>query len=170
MKEKNKGNTTPAFALTALSVVLAILTIFSFVMMQKAINEKIATEKAYYQIQAEAMFYEVMSEVFEDLLEEEKLKNAELKEDNKDLKKQIDLLQSAIVEKNVDYFEDYNFYLLVVVSRERTKTDFVWTYGLQMLDDNSDTAYVDSDKLFSIGEHIVAIELNDNSVILIDLS
>lgn len=68
------------------------------------------------------------------------------------------------------FFEDYNFYLLVVVSRERTKTDFVWKYGLQMLDDNSDTAYVDSDKLFSIGEHIVAIELNDNSVILIDLS
>lgn len=68
------------------------------------------------------------------------------------------------------FFEDYNFYLLVVVSRERTNTDFVWTYGLQMLDDNSDTAYVDSDKLFSIGEHIVAIELNDNSVILIDLS
>ena len=170
MKEKNKKDITPVFELTALSVVLAILTIFSFVMMKETVNERIATEKAYYQIQAEAMFYEVMSEVFEDLLEEERSINAELKEDNKDLKKQIDLLQSAIVEKNVDYFEDYNFYLLVVVSRERTNTDFVWTYGLQMLDDNSDTAYVDSDKLFSIGEHIVAIELNDNSVILIDLS
>jgi cell division protein FtsB len=142
MKEKNKEDITSVFALTALSVILAILTIFSFVMMQRAINERIATEKAYYQIQ----------------------------EDNKDLKKQIDLLQSAIVEKNVDYFEDYNFYLLVVVSRERTNTDFVWTYGLQVLDDNSDTVYVDSDKLFSIGEHIVAIELKDNSVILIDLS
>ena len=104
MKEKNKEDITPVFALLAISVVLAILTIFSFVMIQRAINEKIATEKAYYQIQAEAMFYEVMSEVFEDLLEEEKSINAELKEDNKDLKKQIDLLQSAIVKKNVDYF------------------------------------------------------------------
>lgn len=170
MKEKNKEDITPMFALTAVSVVLAILTIFSFVMMQRAINEKIATEKAYYQIQAEAMFYEVMSEVFEDLLKEEKSINSELREDNKDLKKQIDLLQSAIVDKQESFFEDYNFYLLVVVSRERTKTDFVWKYGLQMLDDNSNTAYVDSDKLFSIGEHIVAIELNDNSVILIDLS
>ena len=68
------------------------------------------------------------------------------------------------------FFEDYNFYLLVVVSREKTKTDFVWTYGLQMLDDNSVIAYVESDKLFSIGEHVVVVELNDNSVILIDLS
>lgn len=170
MKEKNNEDITPVFALLAISVVLAILTIFSFVMMQRAINEKIAIEKAYYQIQAEAMFYEELSEVFEYLLEEEKSINAELREDNKDLKKQIDLLQSAIVDKQESFFEDYNFYLLVVVSRERTKTDFVWKYGLQMLDDNSDTAYVDSDKLFSIGEHIVAIELNDNSVILIDLS
>ena len=77
MKEKNQKDTTPAFALTALSVILAILTIFSFVMMQKAINEKIATEKAYYQIQAEAMFYEEMSEMFEYLLEEEKSINAD---------------------------------------------------------------------------------------------
>lgn len=81
MKEKNQKDTTPAFALTVLSVILAILTIFSFVMMQKAINEKIATEKAYYQIQAEAMFYEEMLEVFEYLLEEEKSINAELRED-----------------------------------------------------------------------------------------
>lgn len=72
MKEKNQKDTTPAFALTALSVILAILTIFSSIMMQKAINEKIATEKAYYQVQAEAMFYEELSEVFEYLLEEEK--------------------------------------------------------------------------------------------------
>ena len=170
MKEKNQKDITPVFALTALSVVLAILTMFSFVMMKETVKERIAAEKAYYQIQAEAMFYEELSEVFEYLLEEEKSINAELKEDNKDLKKQIDLLQSAIVEKQEPFFEDYDFYLLVVVSRERTKTDFVWKYGLQMLDDNSNTAYVDSDKLFSIGEHIVAIELNDNSVILIDLS
>lgn len=156
MKEKSQKDITPVFALTALSVVLAILTIFSFVMMKEEVNKRIATEKAYYQISDE------IPEVFEYLIEEAKSTKAELK----DLKKQIDLLQSAIVEKQESFFEDYNFYLLVVVSRERTKTDFVWTYGLQMLDDNSDTAYVDSDKLFSIGEHIVAIELNDNSVIL----
>lgn len=79
--DKNQKDITLVFALLAVSVVLAILTIFSFVMMQKAINEKIEIEKAYYQIQAEAMFYEEISEVFEYLLEEEKSINAELKED-----------------------------------------------------------------------------------------
>ena len=72
INEKNKEDITPMLTLLAV-VVLAILTIFSFVMMQKAINEKIEIEKAYYQIQAEAMFYEETSEVFEYLLEEEKI-------------------------------------------------------------------------------------------------
>ena len=105
MKEKTQKYTTPLFALTALSVVLAILSIFSFVMMKETVKERIAAEKAYYQIQAEAMFYEEIAEVFERLLEEEKIINTELREDNKDLKKQIDLLQNTIVEKNVDYAE-----------------------------------------------------------------
>ena len=38
-----------------------------------------------------------------------------------------------------------------------------------MLDNDSDTAYVDSDELFSIGDYVLAVELNENSVILIDL-
>ena len=90
------------------------------------------------------------------------------------------LIENAVLEEKIKWLSpsvtihefnpNYDFYLLVVVSREKSKTDSLWTYGLQMLGDNSDTAYVDSDKLFSIGEQVVAVELNDNSVILIDLS
>lgn len=89
------------------------------------------------------------------------------------------LIENAVLEEKIKWLSpsviihefnpNYDFYLLVVVSREKTKTDFVWTYGLQMLDNNSDTAYIDSDKLFSIGEYVLAVEVNDNSVILIDL-
>ena len=89
------------------------------------------------------------------------------------------LMENAVLEEKIKWLSpsviihefnpNHDFYLLVVVSREKTKTDFVWTYGLQMLDNNSDTAYIDSDKLFSIGEYVLAVEVNDNSVILIDL-
>ena len=90
------------------------------------------------------------------------------------------LIENAVLEERLkwlsptvvihDFNPNYDFHLLVVVSREESMNDGIWTYGLQMLDDNSETAYVDSDKLFSIGEHVVAVELNDNSIILIDLS
>lgn len=99
---------------------------------------------------------------------------------NEEILKRLDELETTLynLQQYGDYvatvhefdyqINDYEFFVVIIISRENNGN--YWTYEVQEYNDDSYTAYVNSDKLFSIGEYAIGIEIENNSVVLIDLS
>lgn len=70
----------------------------------------------------------------------------------------------------VSELETYDYYLLIVLSRE-SQSQGTFVYVLQDTTAPTDTITYESDKLWSVGEFIIAIELDEEgNVYLTDLN
>lgn len=121
---------------------------------EQQINIKLANDILWLQ-----EYYELMEEIWA-LEAETGILEARLEWDAEQVEK-------LVVLTTVHEFDiDYEFWLMRVVSRENVNG--VYIYGIQE-PDGSDTAYVHSFTLLSVGELALAVVVGSNTFILIDM-
>ena len=140
-------------------IIIILIVIFAIYAVEKKVNEAFEIGYENGKINTENKMFDDWLDFYEEYFE--------LYADYKVLEERLEWLsQDTVVHK---FDKHYDFYLLVVVSRVRVNDD-IWLYGLQEIGNSDETAYIESDELFSVGEKVIAIETSENHVILIDIS
>lgn len=159
---KNKINLSLIIGIVGLLILLALST-FAVVSSNRTIHSK---NERIEELNREIGEYQAMESFWEehiDLIEyiyEGKINEAVLEERVKWLS------PDTVVHK---FVKNYDFYLLVIVSRTRINDD-IWLYGIQEIGNTDETGYVESDELFSVDDKVIAVEISANQFILIDIS
>lgn len=155
----NKNNIIyilPTFLILIISLLIAIFTIYD---LEKQLSKEYQRGYENGKINTENKMFDDWLDFYEDYYE--------LYVDYKVLEERLEWLNPHAVVHKFD--KNYNFYLLLIVSRTKVNDD-IWLYGLQEIGNSDETAYIESDELFSVGEQVIAVEINQNQVILIDIS
>lgn len=146
----------PQFLILIISLLILIFTIYG-------LEKDLSKEYEHgYEDGKRASEYEAVYNFF-DMYED----YYELYADYKVLEERLAWLSPDIVVHKFD--KNYNFYLLVIVSRTKVNDD-IWLYGIQEIGNTDEIVYVESDALFSVDEKVIAVEISGNQVILIDIS
>ena len=146
----------PQFLILIISLLILIFTIYG-------LEKDLSKEYEHgYEDGERASEYEAFYNFF-DMYED----YYELYADYKVLEERLAWLSPDTVVHKFD--KNYNFYLLVIVSRTKVNDD-IWLYGIQEIGNTDETGFVESDALFSVDEKVIAVEISGNQVILIDIS
>ena len=96
----------------------------------------------------------------------EELENYYTKEELEDVLIAIQELQERTTFE-FEFSDEYEYWLVVITSREPSD-DFSYKYGIQELNDDTYTVYVESNDLFSVGELVLGVEIDNNTLLLVD--
>lgn len=140
-------------------IIIILIVIFAIYAVEKKVNEAYKLGYEYSRVNTENQMFDDFLDIYEGYYE--------LYADYKVLEERLEWLSpDAVVHK---FDKNYNFYLLLIVSRTKVNDD-IWLYGLQEVGNNHETIYVESDELFSVSEQVIAVETSENNIILIDIS
>lgn len=140
-------------------IIIILIVIFAIYVVEKKVNEAYKLGYEYSRVNTENQMFDDFLDIYEEYYE--------LYADYKALEERLEWLSPDTVVHKFD--KNYNFYLLLIVSRTKVNDD-IWLYGLQEVGNNDETVYVESDELFSVSEQVIAVEVNRDTVILIDIS
>ena len=160
-KMKNKIDLSLIMAIVGV-LILVVVSTFAVVISNRTIHSK---NEQIKDLNQEIGEYQAMESFWEDYIDligdiyEGKIREAVLEERVKWLS------LDTVVHK---FDKNYDFYLLVIVSRTKVNDD-IWLYGVQEIGNTDETGYVESDELFSVDEKVIAVEISENQVILIDI-